>query len=78
MCYIVFVLFMKEAICTMCSKIIIHTLMFAEIIICIMIMIDVCENNYSDNECLRKWLFTYYGYDSVDLVSLPNACLWCP
>ena len=44
----------EEAICTlsvsMCAKIIINTLMCAEIIIH---TLNVCENNYSHNECVN-------------------------
>ena len=50
----------EEDICTlsvsMCAKIIIHTLMCAEIIIH---TLNVCENNYSHNECVNNSFCTH-------------------
>ena len=52
--------FKEEANCTlsvsMCVKIIIHTLMCAEIIIH---TLNVCENNYSHNECVNDHFCTH-------------------
>ena len=53
-----------------------ENLIYGVLIIHTLIMIDVCENNYSNIECVRKGLFTHWEwYDSVDLFSISSLAI---